>query len=309
MSHEARIKMAVGFMLVTLQFTLALLFAGQALGVRGGTRADLENQDIQTSATYTDTALYLDDVVVYFPLIAKDATNVSQNASLCRYGVVAKGQEQVDRVGDFGVGFYVHFGGFLFPATNAVDIVGMVDIRQDKLPDGTYLPSYSISPELEDSGLGIWIDERPGTLWMVGNEVDRGPDPGGSHRVQGDTFPEIYAEAYHDVYHFIKERDPTARVANSGLVQVTPGRLQYLDKVWDTYWDIFKEPMPVDVWNMHVYILPEAELNGQPNSIANIAVGTDPELAIRGPAYGQNYLCVLDEIYCVVEHDNKNIFV
>ena len=84
---------------------------------------------------------------------------------------------------------------------------------------------------------------------------------------------------------FIKNVDPTAQVAISGLVEVTPGRLQYLDIVWNTYMQEFGTPMPVDMWTMHLYILPEVQL--QPdgsidaNGIANVALGTNKALGKR----------------------------
>jgi hypothetical protein len=149
----------------------------------------------------------------------------------------------------------------------------------------------------------------------VGNEVDRGPDPGQTVVNQGDTHPEIYARAYHDVYQYIKNRDPLAQVANSALVQVTPGRLQYLDIMWDAYLDLFGTPMPVDAWNMHIYILPEVNQYGQPNSIANVALGTDPALGRMesydpdgdGPLQPKD-TCHLSDVYCYAEHDELSVF-
>jgi hypothetical protein len=52
---------------------------------------------------------------------------------------------------------------------------------------------------------------------------------------QSDIYPEIYAQAYHDIYQFVKSCDATARVAIARVVEVTPGRQQYLEKVWQTY--------------------------------------------------------------------------
>ncbi len=172
----------------------------------------------------------------------------------------------------------------------------------------TYLDGYSITPALTEDGLGAVIRAAPGSLWLVGNEPDRGPDPGQcQYGAQDDTFPEVYAHAYHDTYAFIKQRDPTARVAIAGLVQVTPGRLQYLDKVWAEYVRKYGGPMPVDVWNMHLYILSEAQPNGQPNGIANIALGTDASLAKRESG-GDPKLCADPMVYCFAEHDNMAIF-
>jgi hypothetical protein len=96
---------------------------------------------------------------------------------------------------------------------------------------------------------------------------------------------------------------------------VTPGRLQYLDIMWNSYLEQFGTPMPVDVWNMHIYILPEISPNGQPNAIANVALGTDPALAKmesydpdgNGPLEPKD-MCLLDEVYCFAEHDDMNLF-
>jgi len=96
---------------------------------------------------------------------------------------------------------------------------------------------------------------NPGSLWMIGNEMDRVDWHGGGH--QDEMLPEVYAVAYHDLYHVIKDADPTAQVAIGGVIQATPLRLQYLSIVWDTYQDLYGEPMPVDVWNVHNFIFKE----------------------------------------------------
>lgn len=221
----------------------------------------------------------------------------------CRWGVSAHGESQVEWVDDLGAGWFVFFGGYSDAAGEDVQIAPVISVKQDKDGD-KYLDSYKINPDLDS--LSLLLEHYPGTLWIVGNEVDRGPGPGQTIG-QGDTFPDVYARAYNEVYHFIKQHDSTALVANSGLVQVTPGRLQYLDLMWESYQDQFGEPMPVDVWNMHIYVLPEANLDGTPNGIANIALGTDPSLAKRGPGIN-GAQCLQEDIYCYAEHDNVDIF-
>jgi hypothetical protein len=222
----------------------------------------------------------------------------------CRWGASTTGVDQVAWLDDVGAGWHVYFGGFTDAAGAGVQIAAVISVKQDK-NGAEYLDTYTINPPLD--ALALVIETHPGTLWIVGNEVDRGPNPDDLTTGQGDTYPDVYARAYEEAYHFIKEIDPTALVANSGLVQVTPGRLQYLDLMWQAYQDQFGEPMPVDVWNMHIYVLPEAELDGTPNGIANVALGTDPALAKRGPG-ANRYQCVLDEIYCFAEHDDVNLF-
>lgn len=222
----------------------------------------------------------------------------------CRYGVASFDSadnpfiEQLHA--GWGVNFSVNFGRS-WPI--GVDYSPIVRIKQAKDPvTGARLPTYTISTQpLTDNpgGLGPVIAANPGHLWLIGNEVDR-------VFWQDDIMPNIYAVAYHDIYHFIKDRDPSALIAISGLVEVTPGRLQYLDIVWNAYQAKYGVPMPVDVWNMHVYILPEKQANGS-NSSAAIALGTDPALAIlesgNNPA-----LCPQANVYCYAEHDDPNIF-
>jgi hypothetical protein len=222
----------------------------------------------------------------------------------CRWGVSATGEDQIPWVNEVAAGWFVFFGGLTDAGGPGIQIAPVISVKQDKIGE-EYQDSYTIWPPL--ALIAPFIESHPGTLWMVGNEPDRGPDPGEVSSGQDDTFPVIYARAYHDLYTFIKQIDPTALVANAGLVQVTPGRLQYLDLMWQSYQAQYGEPMPVDVWNMHVYVMPEAELDGTPNGIAGVALGTDAALAKRGPGATSDQ-CVLDEIYCYAEHDDVNIF-
>lgn len=105
-------------------------------------------------------------------------------------------------------------------------------------------------PEDFATEIGPLIDANPGSLWLVGNEPDR-------TGIQDSRTPEEYAVIYHDVYYFIKQRDPTARVAIGGIVQPTPLRLLYLDFVLQEYEARYGATIPIDVWNIHNFILRE----------------------------------------------------
>ncbi len=97
--------------------------------------------------------------------------------------------------------------------------------------------------------IGELVDQSPGSLWAIGNEMDRvGQD--------GHT-PAEYAVIYHDLYRFIKQRDPTSRIAIGAIVQPTPLRLRYLDMVLNEYQRRYGTKLPVDVWNIHAFILRE----------------------------------------------------
>jgi hypothetical protein len=228
--------------------------------------------------------------------------------SNCRFGA-SQTSGLADPAGwlsSLGASWYVDFAAHQPAAGTSAEYVQILRVHQNK--NGcNYLSGYTSTPALTESGLGAVIKSAPGALWIIGNEPDRGPNPGNCTGGQDDTFPEIYAQAYHDAYVFIKAHDPTARVANAGLVEVTPGRLQYLDKVWQAYLGKYGTLMPVDVWNMHLYVLPEALPNGQPNGIANVALGTDAVLAIRES--GNNPAnCPDPKVYCWAEHDDMTAF-
>jgi hypothetical protein len=90
---------------------------------------------------------------------------------------------------------------------------------------------------------------NPGSLWLVGNEPDV--------IWQDNARPDEYARVYHDVYHLLKEADPSSQVAIGGVSQVTPLRLRYLEQVLAAYEETFGQSMPVDVWNIHLAILRE----------------------------------------------------
>lgn len=90
---------------------------------------------------------------------------------------------------------------------------------------------------------------RPGSLWLIGNEPDV--------TWQDNVPPAAYAATYHTLYAALKAADPTARVAIGAVSQVTPLRLRYLEEVLAAYQAQFGVTMPVDIWNIHVFVLRE----------------------------------------------------
>jgi hypothetical protein len=86
-------------------------------------------------------------------------------------------------------------------------------------------------------------------LWLIGNEMDV--------IWQDNATPEQYAVAYHDVYTALKQTDPYSRVAIGGVSEPSALRLQYLDRVLQVYRERYGQGMPIDVWNVHNFILPE----------------------------------------------------
>jgi hypothetical protein len=130
------------------------------------------------------------------------------------------------------------------------------DFNRERCPYSTP-HSYILSTDL--AAIERAARNNPGSIWLIGNEPDRVDwgIPGVRTGRQDEMLPELYAHAYHELYHFIKAIDPQAKIANGGIIQPTPLRLEYLTKVWDTYRKDFGTEMPVDVWNIHNFILRE----------------------------------------------------
>jgi hypothetical protein len=235
----------------------------------------------------------------------------------CRFGVYAQSQPDSTYLNwiagqpSIGIGWNVDF--HLDPSLGAkipgAEYVPMIRTVEDRDPNtGAYLGTYHIYPGLDDQGVGALIGSQKGALWLVGNEPDRGPiNFPYADRVQDDTHPDVYAHAYHDAYAYIKSKDPTAQVAIAGLVEVTPGRLNYLDQVWAAYQSAYGTSMPVDVWNMHSYYLPEAFTNGQPVDLASIAISTTPSLA-KWFSNGVAANCSDSRYICFAQHDDQTSF-
>jgi len=234
---------------------------------------------------------------------------IQASAPSCRFGAATFSTLHSAWVGPLNLGWHLNFRTWIIADAEAIEFVPVIRLKQRK--DGcTRLPGFDFDPPLTEARLGAVIRSRPGALWVIGNEPDRGPNPEDTacvNRMQDDTAPEVYARAYHDAYAFIKRIDPTAQVATAGLVQVTPSRLQYLDIVWNTYRQVYGVDLPADAWGMHLYVLPEAYADGRPNSIANIAIGTDPALAIRESGNDATR-CADAKVYCYAEHDSMAEF-
>ncbi len=148
--------------------------------------------------------------------------------------------------------------------------------------------SYSYTPS--GAELAAVIAANPGAIWQIGNEPDR-------RTFQDDVLPEIYAQAYHDLYYLIKAQDPSAQIAAGGIVQATPLRLQYLDMVLSAYGNRYGGTMPVDVWNIHAFVLNEVSCTYNPDPYA--CWGADIPPGIDAP-YGVQL--------SVQDNDNISLF-
>jgi len=122
------------------------------------------------------------------------------------------------------------------PRPEGIEYVQMVRLRGGKLTPGL-------------GKISQIAKSNPGSLWLIGNEPDV--------KWQDNVSPALYAKLYHQAYKAIKSADPTAKVAIGGVSQPTPLRLKYLELILQAYREQFGEEIPVDVWNVHNFILRE----------------------------------------------------
>jgi len=123
----------------------------------------------------------------------------------------------------------------------------MQTVRLQPKKSGSTQIGYTASPT--GTRLLNAIAAQPGAIWLIGNEPDC---------VNMDNMrSEWYARAYHDMYYLIKQADPTAQIGAGSIVQPTPQRLMYLDRVLAAYQAAYNEPLPTDLWVIHNYTLCE----------------------------------------------------
>ncbi|MGD8966692.1 MAG: glycosyl hydrolase [Anaerolineae bacterium] len=140
-------------------------------------------------------------------------------------------------VEELGIGWYLNWGVRLEPAHPA----GAAFWQMVRVSEGGYRP--------DPDTIRAVASANPGSTWLIGNEPDV--------PWQDNTTPERYAAHYHDLYDLLKSADPTCQVAIGGVSQPTPLRLAYLERVLSSHESQYGEPIPVDVWNVHNFILRE----------------------------------------------------
>jgi len=221
---------------------------------------------------------------IFLPFVSQTYTTTP--APLWRFGIDklrrALTEYDTQDVAHLRLGWYVDFGisGAPVSALGIKEYMPTVRVKQLKdLGNGTpvsccitcttYLNSYTISPAT--STIQSTAIARPGMTWIIGNEMDR-IDWGNTNSANGllwcasqdEMLPEMYATVYHDIRELILAADPTAKFAIGALVQASPLRIQYLDRMWHAYQTQYATTMPIDVWNIHVYVFNETPCSVDP---------------------------------------------
>jgi hypothetical protein len=234
-------------------------------------------QDSFASDQRLETSSFLDEPTYpprqWLPLVLKDYYRLPPWSGTARFGFgVARNPIEEYDVSPLGAEWYVNFG-FRTDPPPLFDLEYVQTIRLSE-------SGYAIS----QAAIEKYARAQPGTLWLIGNEPDA--------PAQDCVPPPRYAQLYHELYNIIKGEDPTAKVAIGGVVQATPLRLQYLDLILAEYEDLYNgEKIPVDVWNVHGFILQEKEKDWG----CQIPCGIEDE---------DN----LAKLYTVDQHDNMTIF-
>jgi hypothetical protein len=134
-------------------------------------------------------------------------------------------------------GWYVNWSTALRPyRPDGIEFAQMV-----RVPKGRLQPDVKTIARI--------AQQNPGALWLIGNEMDV--------IWQDNATPHQYAAAYHAAYTALKQADPRSRVAIGGVSLPSSLRLQYLEQVLQAYRDKYRQEMPIDVWNVHNFVLPE----------------------------------------------------
>lgn len=216
---------------------------------------------------------------LYLPMVMSGY--VPPSGRLCRFGVGAGADIGNYAVNSLRIGWYVDWTATANPARpGGITYIPTIRLSQTG-PD-----SYTYSPS--GAALSATVASNPGAIWLIGNEPDR-------RYYQDDLEPHVYARAYHDLYYLIKAMDPQALIGAGGIVQPTPLRLQYLDLVLEHYRNLYGEPMPVDVWNIHAFILRERNCVYHPDD----CWGADVPPGINVPE---------GMLYEIQDNDNIEIF-
>jgi hypothetical protein len=177
------------------------------------------------------------------PIVTPTARQVSKMPSSLwqgrpRWGIgVAIGPISRYDIAELSLGWYLDWRAALDPPKpGGIEYVQMVRLKSGDL-------------QPDEATLARIAQADPGSIWMIGNEPDV--------KWQDDVVPAAYARLYHRAYVAIKGADPTAQVAIGGVSQPTPLRLRYLEQVLEAYQQQNHQEMPVDVWNVHNFILRE----------------------------------------------------
>ena len=129
------------------------------------------------------------------------------------------------------------------PAVNPkIDFIRVVNVSNSAYPNTR-------------SNMADWVNTNRGKVWIIGNEPDT------VYENQDGITPESYGQRFFELATIIRNTDPTARTGFAPIVQPTPIRLRYLDRVWTQMVSLAGSSAAVssliDIFTIHNFILNE----------------------------------------------------
>lgn len=220
----------------------------------------MKNQSNPTSIIKRLLDLFVPIVLLLFftvqlqaQMVNVDRETAVTNGSdlLCRFGVNALEDPTLTNLPALRAGWYMNFT----TASNPSQPSGMEYMQTIRFKPNAASPGYTYEPNGSD--LSNVIAQNTGVKWIIGNEPDS--------PFQDNLTPAVYARAYNELYHLIKNQDPTAQIIVGSIVQPTPVRLLYLDMILSSYYAQFDTALPADGWSFHNYILNEVNCDVHPD--------------------------------------------
>lgn len=256
------------YLLASVGLAVIVAIASTMISSNGQVMASGSQLEQSTNQSDAPTATN----TVFLPIVARDA---GPTAYRIGYGATTSPITRYSDIRSLMAGWYVDWTARAKPALpSGIEYVQIPRVHQklacgDRFnKDRNACPyaqplTYEVYPNI--NSIKSIATANKGALWTIGNEMDRldfcnivnGQCVGSIG--QDEILPETYAQAYHDIYTAIKSVDPSAKVGIGGLIQATPLRLQWLTIAWDTYKQKFGSDMPVDVWNIHNFVLREVK--------------------------------------------------
>jgi len=262
--------------------------------------------------------LFIPLILILLSLTVSSPAQAQTPFPNCRLGVGGDGAPNLSgyNINQLNIGIYLDWLHNANPQANlnlppGVKYFQVVHVKQAKVNCGTahcigsYVSpaQYGFSPSA--ASITDIATNNPGMTWFIGNEIERIDfDNGdGTYGGQDEITPELYATAFHEIQEIIKTADPTAQVGIGSLIEATPLRLKYLDKVWDSYFNQFGYLMgqDIDVWNIHGFILREIKNSWGAEIPAGLT--TDDYDKEEGWLYGVSSLSAIG-----AEHKNLETF-
>jgi hypothetical protein len=163
----------------------------------------------------------------------------------------------------FGMTTTVRAGGFADPdnlrKTRASAVIDWHTESQLPLsPDLDYIHVLHTGGGFSQASLNnipSLVKKYPAAYWQIGNEPDT------CYEEQDCTLPEDYAAQYLAYARALRAADPQAKIGFGAIVQPTPIRLVYLDKVWAKLTTLAGSAQAasdlIDYWTIHSFMLNE----------------------------------------------------